>query len=374
MDFEISDEQEELRRAVRAVLERECPIALVRDRVERGIEPTQPWQSAAELGWPGIAIPERFGGLGLGFAELALVLEEHGRFLAPGPFLPTVSQFAPAILEAGSDAQRERWLGAVAAGECTGSLAVAAEPGLGELLDPALRARPHGTGWLLHGSRHHVVEGDSVDELVVAAAVEGGDGVGLFAVPRSAAKTRRANALDGSRPLVQLELDRVEVGPERTLGQPGQSAPALERALQVACVALALETTGTCQAIFEQTLAYAKQRAQFGRPIGSFQALQHKFADMFGALEKARASAYFAAMTLAEDDPRRALAASLSKVAAGEAQRLLAREGIQIHGGIGFTWEQDLQLFVKRAKSGEALFGSSRQHRQRIADRLWREP
>jgi alkylation response protein AidB-like acyl-CoA dehydrogenase len=374
MDFEITDEQEELRSAVRAVLERECPVSLVRERVERGSEPSQPWRSAVELGWPGIAIPERFGGLGLGFVELALALEEHGRFLAPGPFLPTLSQFAPALLEAGSDAQQQRWLAAVAAGQCSGTLAVAAQAGLGAAPDAGLRARRDAGDWILDGSRHHVVEGDAVDEVVVAAAVEEGDGVGLFLVPRAALKTRRANALDASRPLVELELDGVRVGPERILGQPGRSAPALERTLQVSCVALAVETTGTCQAIFDQTLAYARQREQFGRPIGSFQAVQHKFADMFGALEKARAAAYFAAMTLAEDDPRRALAASMAKVAAGDAQRLLAKEGIQTHGGIGFTWEQDLHLFVKRAKTGEALFGTSRQHRRRIADLLWREP
>jgi alkylation response protein AidB-like acyl-CoA dehydrogenase len=373
MDFEISEEQEELRSSVRGVLTRECPVSLVRERVEKGAEPDQPWKSAAELGWCGIALPESVGGLGLGFAELALVLEEHGRALAPGPFLPTLTQFAPLLCEAGDAEAQQRWLPDVAAGRRTGTLAVAQAAGLSFTGDDALRARRDGAGWVLEGARHHVMEGDCVDEIAVAARVDAGDGVGLFLVPRAAAKTRRGKALDASRALVTVELDGVHVEAERVLGEPGANAGALGRTLEQATVGLAAEMVGTCQAIFDRTLQYAQQREQFGRPIGSFQAVQHKLVDGFAALEKARATVYFAAMTLAEDDPRRRLAASMAKVAAGDAQRKLAREGIQIHGGIGYTWEQDLQLFVKRAKSGEALFGTSAQHRARIAELLWQE-
>ena len=370
MDFEVTPEQEELRTSVRGVLERECPISLVRARVERGIEPGEPWASAGQLGWTAIAVPERLGGLGLSFAELALVIEEHGRFLAPGPFLPTVSQFAPAVREAGTEEQCERLLGAVASGELSGSLAVASESGALLPLDDSLRARPDGEGWILEGTRHHAFEGDAVDELVVAASVERGDGVGLFVVPGSAAKRRRIDSFDASRSLASIEVDGLRVDADRTLGSPGRCEPALARVLEEATVALALEMVGTCQAIFDTTLEYARHREQFGRPIGSFQAIQHKFADMFGDLEKARATGLFAAMTLAEDDPRRTLAASMAKVAAGSCQRRIAKEGIQIHGGIGFTWEQDLHLLAKRAKSGEALLGTSALHRARIADLL----
>jgi alkylation response protein AidB-like acyl-CoA dehydrogenase len=354
MDFDIGDEQEELRSSVRTVLERECEVRVVRELVENGTVPDQPWRSAVDLGWTGIAVPERFGGLGLGFVELALVVEEHGRALAPGPFLATVTQFAPVVREAGDDAQRERFLAAAAAGNATGALAAAGAAGSFEP-DDAMGAAP---------------DGDTADEIVVAARVEEGDGVGLFIVPGGSAKTQRVESLDASRPIATVELDGVRVGADRVLGTPGACAPSLGRALEEAAVAIALETVGACQTLFDCTLEYAKHREQFGRPIGSFQAIQHKFADMFAAIEKARETGYFAAMAIAEDDERRALAASMAKVAAGDCQRLLAKEGIQIHGGIGFTWEHDVHLFVKRAKTGEALFGTSAEHRLRIADLL----
>ena len=370
MDFDLSPEQEGLLASVRGVLERECPLALTRQLVERGTVPAQPWQSATELHWPALAIPERHGGLGLSFVEVALVVEEHGRFLAPGPLLATVTQFAPLVREAGSEQQQSRFLGAVAAGDLTGALALADEDGRCLAADDSLTARPEGDGWLLDGSRHFVVDGDLADEIAVAARVESGDGVGLFAVPRSAVKTRRGTNLDGSRGLATLEFDRVTIGPDRVLGEPGCCADALARALDEAVAAQALEMVGTCQALFDRTLEYAKHREQFGRPIGSFQAIQHKLVDMFAALEKARSTGYFAALAIAAGDSRRPLAASMAKTSAGDCQRVVAQEAIQIHGGIGFSWEHDVHLFVKRAKSGEALLGTSAEHRARVADLL----
>ena len=370
MDFDIGDEQEELRTSVRAVLERECPISVVRELVEKGTVPEQPWRSATELGWTAIAVPESFGGLGLGFVELALVVEEHGRFLAPGPFLATVTQFAPALREAGTDEQRGRFLEAVASGQLTGALAVSNEAGGCFLPDDSLRARRVGDAWELEGVRHHVIDGDVAEEVVVSARVGEGDGVALFVVPGRSLKSVRIASFDASRPIAKLEFDGVRVGADRVLGEPGACASALARALEEATVAMALETVGACQTLFDHTLEYAKHREQFGHPIGSFQAIQHKFTDMFAAIEKARETGYFAAMAVAEDDPRRSLAASVAKVAAGDCQRRVAREGIQIHGGLGFTWEHDVHLFVKRAKTGEALFGTSAEHRLRIADLL----
>jgi alkylation response protein AidB-like acyl-CoA dehydrogenase len=176
--------------------------------------------------------------------------------------------------------------------------------------------------------------------------------------------------VDTSRPLVHLRFEDVSVGADRTLGSPGASAEALERALDVARVALALETVGVCQALLDKSVAYARQRIQFDRPIGSFQAIQHKCADMLVAVEKARAVAYFAMMTIGEDDPRRRLAASMAKSAAGDCQRLLCKEAIQIHGGTGYTWECDVHLFVKRAKTDAALLGSAADHRARVATLL----
>jgi alkylation response protein AidB-like acyl-CoA dehydrogenase len=176
-------------------------------------------------------------------------------------------------------------------------------------------------------------------------------------------------ALDASRPLARLTLDVVRVDADRVLGEPGAAtAAAIRRAVEVAVTALAMETVGAAQAIFDVTLDYAKQREQFGVPIGSFQAIKHKFADMLVALERARATSYFAALTIAEDEDRRSLAASMAKAAAGDCAALLAKEGIQIHGGIGYTWEHDMHLYVRRVKSNAQLFGNAAQHRARVAD------
>jgi alkylation response protein AidB-like acyl-CoA dehydrogenase len=370
MNFEITPEQQELVDSVRSVLAHECPAALVRDIVENGSAPEQPWKSARELGWTSIDLPESLGGVELGFTTLGLVIEQHGCRIAPGPFLATVTQFLPLVCEAGAPEQLARFAAHAGAGELSGALAIdhgrAAEHAPGE----GLRARRDGAAWILDGERRFVLDGDVADEIAVAASVDAGDGVGLFVVPQGAAKPHRVVSLDASRPLAHLRFDGVRVEQGRVLGTPGASARALGRALERATVAAALECVGTCQSLFEITLEHAKNRRQFDQPIGAFQAIQHKCADMFVQVEKARATGYFAMMALAEDDPRRSLAASMAKAAASDCQRLLCKESIQIHGGMGYTWESDVQLFVKRAKTLEALFGTGAQHRQRIADLL----
>ena len=367
MDFEITAEQQELVDSVRSVLGNECPTALVRDIVENGSRPEQPWKCARELGWTAIDVPESLGGLELGFTALGLVIEQHGCFIAPGPFLATITQFLPLVCEAGDAAQRERFARPAGAGELRGALAIdhgrAPESAPGD----ALRARRDGKAWILEGERRFVLDGDRADEIAVCARIEGGDGVGLFVVPQGAAKAERVVALDASRPIAHLRFDGVRVEPDRVLGTPGAGGRALDRALDRATVAAALECVGTCQRLLEITIEHAKNRRQFDQPIGAFQAIQHKCADMFVQVEKARATAYFAMMALAEDDPRRGLAASMAKSAASDCQGLVCKEGIQIHGGMGYTWESDVQLFVKRAKTLEALFGTGRAHRQRIA-------
>jgi alkylation response protein AidB-like acyl-CoA dehydrogenase len=375
MNFDLEEEQEELRSSVRSVLEQECPLDLARSMYEGGRIPEQPWKSACELGWTSLTTPEAFGGLGLGPVELGLVAEEHGRRLAPGPFLPTLSQLIPSLVEAGSDEQKQRWLEPAAAGQLTGTLAISGEAGGVFGADPSLRARPDGSDWLLDGRRYHVCAcgmGTSVtaDQVVVVASVDAGDGVGLFLIPGDAARASRVDGLDASRPLVHLEFDALRVPKDSVLGTPGESSRSLERITSQAITAQAFEMVGCSQALFDTTLEYARQREQFGRPIGSFQAIQHKFADMFIDLEKARSTALFAAMTLAEGEAESALAASMAKAAVGECQRRICKEGIQIHGGLGYTWEQDVHLYVKRLKTGEALFGSTADHRERIATLL----
>ena len=365
MDLEFTPEQEELGAQVRAVLRRECPISLVREIVEKGKTADDLWARMVELDWPALSIAEADGGLGGSFLDLAVVVEELGMVMAPGPFLPTVSQFVPVVRELGTTEQRQRFLGAVASGSLTGTVALADS---GRSWDgTALTARPSDGGWVLSGSKHNVVEGGAVDEIAVVGTDENG-AVAVFVVPSSSADATAVRSLDASRQLARVSFDGVEVAAERRLGRTGDDArPGLDRALQEATVSLALETVGTCQTIFDIALEYAKDRKQFGVPIGSFQAMKHKFANMFIALQRARATAYFAAATIAEEDDRRAVAAAMAKSAAGDCQELLAQEGVQSLGGIGYTWEHDMHLYVKRAKSSGFLFGDARSHRTKVA-------
>jgi len=374
MELEFTTDQDELRDSIRAVLIRESPVSLARAVVERGEQPTTLWATMVELGWPALTVAERYGGIGLGMLELAILAEEIGRVIAPGPLLATVAQFVPAVREIGTPDQHARFLAAVTAGELTGSLAVAEAVGSFDPADVEATLRLDGDEVVLGGTKRFVVEGDRVDEIVVVARIPdttGTDGIRAVVVPGAATRTTVVRALDGSRRLAHIDLDGVRVGRDRILGDSDVSAGlALRRALEEATVAVALEMVGTAQTIFDTTLEYAKQREQFGVPIGSFQAIKHKFVDMLVSLERARALGYFAALTIAEDDPRRTSATSVAKAASGDCQRLLAKEGIQIHGGIGYTWEHNMQLFVRRIKSDEPLFGSSAWHRARIADLL----
>jgi alkylation response protein AidB-like acyl-CoA dehydrogenase len=370
--LEFTTEQDELRDGVRAMLARECPMSLVREVVEKGTTPDALWSQMVELGWPALTVPDPAGGLGMGTVELAVVVEELGRVLAPGPFVPTVTQFAPVVAEAGSPEQQERFLGGIAAGELTGTLGLVEESGSIDAGHVITTATPDGDGFVLEGAKEMVVEASTADEIAVIArtpGTHGDDGVGAFVVSRADVRLDPVDALDATRPLARVALDGVRIGADRALGDPGPAtAVAVRRAVEVAATALAVETVGAAQAIFDITLAYAKQREQFGAPIGSFQAIKHKFADMLVALERARATSYFAALTIAEDDGRRALATSTAKAAAGDCAALLAKEGIQIHGGIGYTWEHDMHLYVRRVKSSSLLFGNAAQHRARVAD------
>jgi alkylation response protein AidB-like acyl-CoA dehydrogenase len=370
--LEFTSEQDELRDGVRTMLARECPISLVREVVEKDAVPDALWSQMVALGWPALTVPERAGGLGMGAVELAVVVEELGRVLAPGPFLPTVTQFAPVVAEAGSPEQQERLLGAVAAGELTGTLALVEASGSVDVSRVATTAKRNGDGFVLDGTKTMVIEAATADAIAVIARTPdtgGDDGVGAFVVARADVGIEPVDALDPSRPLARVALDGVRVGADHALGEPGPAtATAVRRAVEVAATALAVETVGAAQAIFDVTLAYAKEREQFGVPIGSFQAIKHKFADMLVALERARATSYFAALTIAEDDDRRALAASMAKAAAGDCAAMLAKEGIQIHGGIGYTWEHDMHLYVRRVKSNSLLLGDAAQHRARVAD------
>ena len=374
MDFELTEDQQLLRDAAKSVLERECPPSLVRtayegDATEAG---AALWQTMIAVDWPAIAVPEPLGGLGLGFVELALLCEETGRFCAPSPFMSTVTQFVPFVLEAAGSEQQKSLLGAVTGLGATGTLAVA-EPGHGwNLRKLNAVARRSGGGWVLDGRKTFVFDGARADTVAVVAAETVGGQPGVFVVPGSRCQASNLEVIDPSQPLADLVFDGTEVPDDGVLVEPGdpRGETAIRRAIEQAVTAQALSMTGTCRAIFETTLQYTKDREQFGRPIGSFQAIKHRLVDMLIALERASSLAYFAALTIAEDDPRRSVAASMAKTAAGDCQRLLVQDGLQLHGGVGFMWEQDLHMHLKRAKSGDFLLGSAAEHKAAISRSL----
>jgi alkylation response protein AidB-like acyl-CoA dehydrogenase len=362
MDFEFTDEQLALRENARSVLTAACPPSLVRSVHEGRGDRGELWSTLVDLDWPALGVPEAHGGLGLGYLEVGIVVEELGRAVAPSPFLATATQLAPVLRESGSGFL----LDAIAAGSCTGTLAIA-EDGVWRPATVTTTARRAGGGWVLDGLKSHVLDGTTASELAVIARGEAG--LGVFVVPGASVTAVPTAVIDPTLPIATVTLSGVEVLGERVLVEPGDPSAGrvIERAVQEATTALALSTVATSRAIFEMTLQYVKDREQFGRPIGSFQALKHRLADCYLAVERAASLAYFAALTIAEDDDRRAVATAMAKSAAGECQRLLTRDGLQLHGGIGYTWEHDLHFLLKRAKAGDLLFGTAASHRVHLA-------
>jgi alkylation response protein AidB-like acyl-CoA dehydrogenase len=375
MDLELSEEEADLRDNMRAVLASIAAPDVVRAVFEGKGDAAAVWARMVELDWPALAISEELGGLGMGYVAVAIVAEELGRSVAPGPFLATVTQFAPAVREVGGEGElAAHVLSGVAAGDVTGTVALA-EGGRWEPAAVAATAERAADGWRLAGTKTAVVDGATADEVLVVArapGTEGVDGLGAFVIRGDQLAAAPRPVIDPTLPLADLVLDGVGVPADRVLAAPGTAAVAgaLDRAGHEATVALAATTVGACRTIFERTLEYAKVREQYGRPIGSFQALKHRIADMYVAVERATSLCWFAALTIAEEDPRRAEAASMAKAAAGECRQLLAKDGIQLHGGIGVTWENDLHFPVKRAITGDALYGNAVHHRGRLARML----
>ena len=372
MNFSFTEEQEELRRYTRQWLDRNCAMETVRRLMdtERGYEPRH-WEAIAEMGWLAMAIPEEWGGAGFSFLELFVLLEEQGRTLFCSPFLSTVVMAAGVVEEAGDEEQKRRILPAIAGGELIATVAFSEPNGRWDSEGVTASARPRpGGGWTLNGTKSFVLDGHVADLVVVAART--GRGVSLFLVPGEAegVDRRRLDTMDQTRKQARIELRDVGLGAGALLGADGEGWPILERMMQKAVVALSAEQVGGAQACLEMAVSYAKVRKQFGRPIGSFQAIKHKCADMLAQVESARSAAYYAGWAVSEDNDERPLMASLAKSYCSEAYFASAAENIQIHGGIGFTWEHDAHLYFKRAKSSELLFGDPSLHREKIADQL----
>ena len=373
MGITLTDAQEELRSLVRRFLAEKAPSEAIRRWMdsENGYDPDVWQQMAQQLGLHGLVLPEQYGGAGYGLAELAVVLEEMGRSLLPAPFFSTIGLAAQTLLASEDDQACRRYLPGIAGGELTATVAVCDENGSWDLSDITTPARRHEGDWRVSGTKMFVIDGEIADVILVIARAN--DGLGLFAVDRNAPgiSTTRLDALDPTRRLARVDLQNCQ---GQRIGPAGDAAPFLRRALDLANVALAAEQVGGAQACLDSAVEYAKVRVQFNRPIGSFQAIKHKCADLLVEIESAKAAVLYAASLTADAADGASAAEEFPTCAAlvaaycSAAYTHAAKENVQIHGGIGFTWEHDAHLYLKRAKTSELLFGAPAAQRARIAE------
>ncbi len=374
MDFAFTEEQEELRATAREFLAAHSSSEQVRTAMqsELGYDP-QVWkQIGAELGWPSVIIPEEFGGLGLGYVELVALLEGMGSALLCAPFFSSVCLAANALLVGGSEEQKKEYLPGIAEGQTRATLAFTEANGRWDASGIEASARREGGDYVLSGKKSFVLDGHCADLLVVAARREGTTGeagISLFALPAAArgVERRALPTMDQTRRQAEIELRDVRVPGSALMGQEGEGWGALSKTLALAAVALSAEQVGGAQRCLDMSVEYAKQRVQFGRPIGSFQAIKHKCADMLVQVESARSASYYAGCVAAEDGAELPLLASLAKAYCSDAYFDCAANAIQIHGGVGFTWEYDVHLYFKRAKSSESFLGDGAYHREQVA-------
>jgi len=376
MDFGFSEEQELLRGQARDFLDRQCPTAVVRTLMasERGYDDDM-YRRMAELGWTAIPFPEEFGGLGLGMVDLTVVLEEMGRHVAPAPLQSAVGLAGMTLLHGASDEQKKRWLPGLAEGTSVGTVALAESSGRWDASGVQLAARRDGAGYTLNGEKLYVTDAHVAEWMIVAARTgdgTSGDGVSLFVVDTAApgVTVRVVKSMDQTRRLCTVSFDAVTVAADRLVGGEGRGWSVLRKGLDRALVAISAELCGTAQRAMELSVEYAKTRQQFGRPIGSYQAVAHRCADMLVQVESAKSLTYYAAWAVDNDVPEAPLAAAMAKAYASDAARLVTGAAIQVHGGIGFTWEHDMHLFFKRAKWGETTLGDAVFHRERVAQAL----
>ena len=371
MYFDFSKEQYMARDSAREFLAARMPVSRLRQLLETdtGFD-EDVWAALAELGWTSVLLPEEHGGLGLSFLDLALLLEESGRALLPAPLVETAVML-PIALEAGSPAQRQRWLPGIARGEIVATAALAGREGFPLPRGIAVHARPDGGDFVLDGEALLLPFGGVAHVVLTAARLDGGttDGVALFVVEPGdgGVSWQPLVGLDPTLRMQALRLDGARLPADRLIGAPGQTCSALDRALDAAQTALALQAVGGAGRALEMAVEYAKVRQQFGRPIGSFQAIKHKCANMLVAYETARSGAYYAAWAVGAAAPDAREAAAMAKATSTEMFCLVAAEAVQVHGGIGFTWEHDLHFYLKRAKYLEFALGTPSQHRETVA-------
>jgi alkylation response protein AidB-like acyl-CoA dehydrogenase len=349
MDFELTEEQLELQRVARDVVEREIPPSLVRAVVEDDADTAALWKTLVALEWPGLTIPVSHGGSEASLVELAVLLEELGWAADPSPLLATTTQHLPLVRALTDGDVRDARLRAIAEGSAGAAVLESAAVGATSDQDG---------GWVLDGTAVHVLDADRADEIAVACRSERGTLVGL--VPSSAVTVTRELSTDASLHLSTVRFDAVRVPADHAAVDGGD---AIVRARSEALVGLAATMVGASQHALDLVLDHIRQRHQFGVPIGSFQAVKHMAVDLYTAIQRARATVHFAALAIAHGDERATMAASMAKAAAGDAQRVATQHGIQLFGGLGYTWENDLQLYLRRAKTGDMLLGNGHHHR-----------
>jgi len=374
MDFGFNEQQEMLRGSARLFLERECPLEVVRHLMEdeQGYSP-ELWRKMADIGWMGLVLPERYGGSGLSFVDLTILMEEMGRALLPSPFFSSVVLGGLTLFEAGSEEQKQRVLPRIASGELRLSLALLETDGRYDPRGIGLRASIRGNRATLTGTKLFVPDAQTADTIIAVARTQRGrdpeSGISLFLVDRQSPGVSYAPLLsiDQTRRLGEVSFTRVNVPMDQMLGARNTAWPLLQRALDKGVVALSAEMVGGAERVLEMSVEYAKMRVQFGRQIGSFQAVKHTLADMKLLVENAKSVLYYAAWAVDCDAPEASRAASMAKAYCSDMYLRVAMDGIQVHGGVGFTWDHPMHLFFKRAKGSEVLLGDATWHRERTA-------
>jgi alkylation response protein AidB-like acyl-CoA dehydrogenase len=369
MNFAFTEEQEELRKTVRAFMESKSPETAVRELMETedGFDEAVWKQAAEQLGLQGLAIPEEYGGSGYSFIELGIVLEEMGRALFTAPFFSTVVMAGTTLLHSGDENAKKAYLPGIASGETIATLAVTEPNGKWDESGIEATATKSGDGYVINGTKSFVIDGHLANLLIVAAKAPGG--TSLFAVEGDAEGLTRTSlsTMDQTRKQAKLEFNNT---PAKLIANEGDGSKILDRVFDLIVIGLAAEQVGGAQKVLEMAVEYAKVRVQFGRPIGSFQAIKHKCADMLLEVESAKSAAYYGLWCASELNDELPSVASLAKAYCSEAYFHAAAENIQIHGGIGFTWEHPAHLYFKRAKSSELLFGDPTYHREKLAQRI----
>ena len=374
MEFGLTQEQEMIRGQAAEFLKNECPMSFVRELMKsKQGHSEELWGKMSAMGWLGLILPEEYGGSDLSFVELVVVLEEMGRALLPGTYFSSVVLAGLALLEAGSEEQKNRWLVPLAEGKLKATFALTEPDGRWVAASVSARAERSDRGYLINGTKLFVPDAEVADLIICALRTSDStrpeDGITLFAIDRD---TRGLNitplkTMDETRRLYEVSFEKLLIPANQVIGITDRGWPVIESVIDRATVGLCAEMVGGAQRVLDMCVEFSRSRVQFGRPIGSFQATQHKCADMLLLTESARSAVYAAACAVSEKKNDVGLLASIAKAYTSDAYTRVAGEGIQIHGGMGFTWEHDAHLYFKRAKSDEVTFGDASYHRERVA-------